>query len=83
MVILKVAFIAGSSKQGNARRASVGWNWVAAIVLSKNNIISSVVGRKMSAVSCYLRCTNCSTNCVRYILSAFLTVNNTSLRTNL
>lgn len=33
MLILKVAFSAGSSKHGNARRASVGWNWVVAIHL--------------------------------------------------
>ena len=29
-VMSKVAFSAGSSRQGNAWRASVGWNWVAA-----------------------------------------------------
>ena len=32
-VKVNVAFRAGSSKQGNVLRASVGWNWVAAIVL--------------------------------------------------
>ena len=32
---LKEAFMAGSSKQGNARRASVGSNWVVAMLRNK------------------------------------------------
>jgi hypothetical protein len=35
MLILNLAFRAGSSKHGNALRASVGWNCVAAIHLEK------------------------------------------------
>jgi hypothetical protein len=35
MLILNLAFRAGSSKHGNALRASVGWNCVAAIHLGK------------------------------------------------
>jgi len=35
MVILKVAFISGSSKQGNIFRASVDCNWVAAKYLKR------------------------------------------------
>ena len=31
-VTAKVAFSAGSSKHGKARRASVDWNWVVAMV---------------------------------------------------
>jgi hypothetical protein len=35
MLILNLAFRAGSSKHGNALRASVGWNCVVAIHLEK------------------------------------------------
>jgi hypothetical protein len=35
MLILNLAFRAGSSKHGNALRASVGWNCVVAIHLQK------------------------------------------------
>jgi hypothetical protein len=35
MLILNFAFKAGSSKHGNALRASVGWNCVVAIHLEK------------------------------------------------
>ena len=36
---LKEAFMAGSSKQGNARRASVGSNWVVAMLRNKTKSI--------------------------------------------
>ena len=38
MLILNLAFSAGSSKHGNALRASVGWNCVVAIHLYKDQI---------------------------------------------
>lgn len=37
MEMLNLALSAGSSKQGNARRASVGWNCVVAIHLKVND----------------------------------------------
>ena len=37
IVILNLALKAGSSKQGKARLASVGWNWVVAMTLRIRN----------------------------------------------
>ena len=47
-VMSKVAFRAGSSRQGNAWRASVGWNWVTASHLQRSYTRSGQVNCRLT-----------------------------------
>ena len=72
MLMVNRAFRAGSSQQGNARRASIAWNWVTAIHLSMKNQervkralkkIKALFSRNQRA--CMIRCMNVQEEYVR------------------